>query len=108
MKTITTPVLLNSKLRDAVNALSRTIIFNTRVPNTHGSRVSKTSQNYTTNDMQVVIGSRRSALKRHGIPGWLFCAWAMDKPITNHWLPKVKSLAKELGVGSPIDSYEEA
>lgn len=111
MKTITTPVLLSSKLRAAVNALSCTITFNTRVLNTHGSKVSKTSQNYTTNDMRVVIGAnhnRRSALKRHGIPGWLFCAWAMDKPITKHWLPKVNSLAKELGVVSPIDNYEGA
>lgn len=107
-----TTKLMSSALKSTTGSLSNKLYFDTYMKNLHGNKPNKdkTVKNYTNNHFRVVIGSghrRQDILKRHNIPGYKVAMWQMDSPITPFWEPRVLSLAKELGVRTPLDVYEE-
>jgi hypothetical protein len=81
--------LMSEDFKRAVASQSRVMQFIAKTQTKHNTLV----------DFKITRGHRRyNALKHSGVPGWLLCAWMMDKNITNYWKPNAEVLATYLGL----------
>jgi len=50
---------------------------------------------------------KRIVLDAAGVPGWLVCAWCMDKPVSEYWKERVVKLGNALGIKKEAECLEE-
>lgn len=83
--------LISEEFKKRIRALSKSRkLKQTRIFDIKQQRV------YPILYMTGIAQPKQKVLKLAKIPGWLMCAWCLDKPVTEYWKSKVVKLGNAL------------